>query len=63
MINPEIVRKHPIIFQLFYLLFVGNGQIDFKEFLLMMARQANNKSDEEQELRESFKVRYYHNLC
>lgn len=35
---------------------IGNGTIDFNEFLSMMSRQMKNPCNEEEELRESFKV-------
>lgn len=35
--------------------FPGNGEIDFQEFLLMMAKKMN-AVDSEQEIREAFKV-------
>ena len=34
----------------------GNGTIDFSEFLSMMARHMKESGNEEEELRESFKV-------
>ena len=37
------------------LLFAGNGTIDFKEFLEMMARKMK-ETDTEEEIREAFKV-------
>jgi len=36
--------------------YIGNGTIDFQEFVAMMARQMKSPQDEEIELRESFKV-------
>jgi Ca2+-binding EF-hand superfamily protein len=38
-----------------FLNIVGNGEIDFQEFLLMMAKKMN-AVDSEQEIREAFKV-------
>lgn len=39
----------------FFPIFLGNGEIDFQEFLLMMAKKMN-AVDSEQEIREAFKV-------
>ena len=45
-------------------LFAGNGTIDFKEFLEMMARKMK-ETDTEEEIREAFKVSChgYHAVC
>lgn len=38
-----------------YLLHLGNGTIDFPEFLTMMARKMKD-TDSEEEIREAFRV-------
>jgi len=43
---------HYFIFALF---FVGNGEIDFEEFVMMMAKK-NQDADTEKELKEAFSV-------
>ena len=45
-------------------LFAGNGTIDFKEFLEMMARKMK-ETDTEEEIREAFKVSCHgnHAVC
>lgn len=40
---------------LFLFIFVGNGTIDFPEFLTMMARKMKD-TDSEEEIREAFRV-------
>lgn len=40
---------------LFFLLQLGNGTIDFPEFLTMMARKMKD-TDSEEEIREAFRV-------
>ena len=43
------------VFCIFYLLFTGNGTIDFDEFLSMMT-QCSGLDDEEEDIREAFRV-------
>jgi Ca2+-binding EF-hand superfamily protein len=35
---------------------IGNGEIDFSEFVEMMSKRAHNHPDPEADLREAFKV-------
>lgn len=44
-----------IFFLNFRLIFVGNGEIDFEEFVMMMAKK-NQDADTEKELKEAFSV-------
>ena len=39
----------------FRFIFVGNGEIDFEEFVMMMAKK-NQDADTEKELKEAFSV-------
>ncbi len=44
-----------IIYSFFFLFLIGKGLIDFNEFLQMMAKRAD-EHNEEDELREAFRV-------
>ena len=48
--------KGSIELTMFALFPLGNGTIDFTEFLHMMSRKKLNPADAEEELREAFKV-------
>lgn len=55
LLGTQVVQPMSGLTYLFYFLFVGNGTIDFPEFLTMMARKMKD-TDSEEEIREAFRV-------
>lgn len=51
-----MIYKFYTITSAHYIILIGDGQIDFNEFLIMMARKMQEGDSGEDELKEAFKV-------